>query len=101
MQEAGTGKIQAEDQGAQTTMCNPTGYENTPYGIRQHSHCFVITLSIISKNTQPLCYKPETNILTQLYFQKTKPHRNQPEEATNDQSWSNLNDKIKYSLQNT
>lgn len=70
MQEAGTGKMQAEDQGAQTTMCNPTGYENILHSIRQHGHCFVITVRIIYKNTETLCYKPETNILSQLHFQK-------------------------------
>ena len=102
MQEAGTGKMQAEDQRAQTTMCNPTGYENILHSIRQHGHCFVITVSIIYKNTETLCYKPETNILSQLHFQKKtqNPHKNQPKEASNDQSWNNLNDKIKYSLQN-
>lgn len=103
MREEGTGKIQVEDQGVQTTMYNPTGYENILYRVRQHSHYFVITLSTIYKNTEPLCYKPEANIISQLYVQKKKnqkTHRNQPKEAPNDQSWNNLNDKIKYSLQN-
>ena len=66
------GKIQVEDQGVQTTMYNPIGYENILYSIRQHRHYFVITLSTIYKNTEPLCYKSETNIISQLYVKKKK-----------------------------